>query len=277
MEKKWLLGIFVLAFVLSASNFSSATVLNLETYPSHNVEVRILMPDQTYSLVDSFYGNSDSEGKYTLSFESSVSDFDLGIWIKQENLFITKDRFEDLESSEDTLNVVLFKGVSELTKGSSEPNSTSNETQNSSETSPVNSTNETVAEQNSTNETASQNPRITGLATSEDSGSSGKTLYYILGIVALFIVLFLGVAYKSKLTNSGNKDIKVKKLSEVNKEKEKKLSDYEKQIEEAEKKIDEAKKEIEDMKKSRADKIAEAKKKLIEDEKELMRLRKGED
>ena len=114
--------------------------------------------------------------------------------------------------------------------------------------------------------------KLTAFSISKDNVSiSTQVLYYALGIIVLAVLLFIFLRKRKKRIPS-NKEIKIKKLSELKKDKEERIKEQEDVVKEAEKKLDDAKKALDDIKKE--DKISELKKKIIEEEKELMKLRR---
>lgn len=127
------------------------------------------------------------------------------------------------------------------------------------------------------------NPSITGLAATDDAGTSSNMLFYIVGGVVAFVAVFFGVMRIRNTKNRGKeKEVKIKKLSEFKKEQEDAAvqknidgDDYKKAIEDAEKKIEDAQKEIKKLKNE--GRIKEMRKKIEEEQKALERLEKGEE
>ena len=140
--------------------------------------------------------------------------------------------------------------------------------------------NQTLEENSTINETINETlegdeeeTKITGSAFFGEEGFfSTNTTYYVSGVIILFGVGAF-VFFKLKKKSKTSKEIKLKKLNELQTEKKEELHDNKEIIEDAEKKIKEAQEDIRKIRNE--DKIKEAKKKLIEDEKELMRLREG--
>lgn len=290
MKRGILIGFLLLAVFSMA--FVCADEIKVKTYPTQSIQVSILQPDQVYSLIESFQGKSDADGNFQLTFSSSISPYDLGIWVRDGKDLVTKYRFEDL-SQGSSLNILMFRGQTEIVDSFDEPENASleNNTVNGNITGEINETdNETLAQDNiiaeQITETTSDNKGITGLATSneEDKGSilSGNAIFYVIGVMAALAILFFSVnMVRMRRELRAPREVRVRKLSEVQKEKISAKSSrtdmLEKEIKDAQKKIDEAKKEIDSLKSSKSKRIEEAKKKLIEDQQELLKLRSEEE
>lgn len=232
--------------------------------------ISALTSGSIYTLIESYYGVSDSDGKFSKLISPGADDFDLKIWVKNNNDVIVSDRFDGVSSS-DTLNIIMFPNDIRIVDSFDVPEEPQNST---------NSTDETA----NTTLTGSENqaeatPGITGLAASDDTGGEFSTKY-IPYFVAVFLILGLGVFFfmvKRKRMSEGigkpSKEVKVVKLSDIKSGKAADL--YKRTIEDAEKKIIEAQREIKRLKNT--ERIDEIKHRMIEDQKELMKLRGDED
>ncbi|MEK6925802.1 MAG: hypothetical protein AABW50_00840 [Nanoarchaeota archaeon] len=281
--KKSLLFVFALVFVLSYLS-AADTEVNIMSYPNHDIMISALTPDSVYSLIESFYGKTDSEGKFSKIIPISQTEFDLKVWIRNANTVAVTERFDGISSGEKVYFIMLPGNIKRVDGFNESKNETEvNNTEAANDTS-QNITEET--ENIGPTEVETESSSITGSATEKDTGeSSPKSMYYLFGALLLALVFMSVLAIKRK-SSGEEKEVKVRKFSDFKKEQEEARkdnfipssdvhsSDYKKAIEEAEKKIDEAQKEIRKLKNE--DRIKDVKRKLIEDEKELLKLRKGE-
>jgi len=304
--------VFVLLLILSLLPMLSAveTPIKISTYPNHDLVIDFLKISPL-TILEKVKASSGTEGETFITFINSASEFDINAFVMKDGEKAVYKRFSSLEAGI-PLCINLFAGNEEITidcaeaLGKVEINET--ETNKTGEEDSVTAGDidveveveeEIIIEDVEViEEDTEEGATITGAATSEEGASflSINTLYYVIGIVLLLAVIFIGaVGMRKKIKTSRSKDIKVKKLSEMKEDKKdkeekrekiedqkdkleeskEKVDDYKKAIEEAQRKVEEAQKEIRKLK--NADKIAELKKRMIEDEKELMKLRSGED
>lgn len=261
----------VLFFLLVTINFVSAisTSITVTTLPNHDIMVGILKPDEIYYLLDSFHGKTNVNGEFSLTYISSLDVIDIGVWVKKDNQVIATERFNDHYTGSPISLEVFPEGYINPSKNKSTQQNETNLTTETNKTVVNTTSNQAIPNETLANGTGVDvSPGITGSATSEEKGFMSKNIKYIIIVLIVLIVAFVvRFIIKKKTANPAiGKEIKVKKLSEVKKEK-----DYKKIIEDAEKKIDEAKKEINSFK--NAEKIQEINRRMIEDQKELKRLR----
>jgi hypothetical protein len=283
MKKKVMCAIFIVSvlILIAPTVIAADTEIVIKTVPFANVNINILDPNSdSFTLLKNFNQDADNYGDLSFIFSSDKPKFDLTIYVKKNDKKVGDARAENNVVGEDLYFEVVPEGFELLYR----PEEEANETEESNET----VVNETVVE-NITEEVIEEpqeeevTPGITGAATSGEEGSffSNNILYFGLGLVVLIIVFFMGAVVSKKRVGSSSKEIKVRKLSDLKKDKKEqkdkkeKLSDYKQAIEDAEKKIDDAQKEIKKLK--NVDKISEIKKRMIEDQKELLKLRGGED
>lgn len=277
MKRRLICVLFLsLALVMNISLLSALEV-NIKSFPNHNIMISALNPGSIYSLIESFYGTTDSEGKFSKMISLSQSNFDVKVWVKNGNDVVVSDRIDGV-SSGDTINLMMFPGQVERVDTFDEP---ANDTVSANDTS-LNASNES-ANTSEVIEVPVDNPSITGLAATDDAGTSSNMLFYIVGGVVAFVAVFFGVMRIRNTKNRGKeKEVKIKKLSEFKKEQEDAAvqknidgDDYKKAIEDAEKKIEDAQKEIKKLKNE--GRIKEMRKKIEEEQKALERLEKGEE
>jgi hypothetical protein len=278
MKRGKVLIALVLLLVSTQAISAIDTKITINTFSNHDVMIGVLKTGEIYYLLDSFHKNSGPEGKLTVTYSSDVDIIDVGVWVKKNNQLIVKKRFEDQYTG-----APLEFDVYPESYVPPEPEETENETienetvVNETEEEKINETVTGEVEEEPAEETTEEgvdvSPGITGAVASDSEGFLSKNImYFVIGLIVLIIVFFAGVMATKK--RGGSREIKVKKMDDLKKEKKEKMDDYKKSIEDAEKKIEEAQKEIKKIK--NAEKIEELKKKLIEDQKELMKLR-GED
>jgi hypothetical protein len=286
--------IFLVLSLMLLSNISATeTTIKVLTYPNHNVMVSALSPGSVYSLIQSFHGTADSEGAFSFTLSSDVNEFDLKVWIKNDNAVVLNKRFDGNIAGE-PLFITMLPGKEEIIKNYLENNTLNNITSEnvSSEANISNFTQNTTLsenislnESNHSNEVVDQSKGITGLATTDNQGDtgifSGKIFYFIIGFLVLGVIIFTGVLRMRSRREIGNeeepKPVNVRKLSDKLKEikeerKNTNQNDYRKAIEEAEYKIKEAKTEINKLKS--VEKIQMLRKKINQDREELDRLEK---
>ena len=235
--------------------------------------ISALRPGQTYSLIQSFHQDTGSEGEVSIILPYEQETFNLAIWVKKDGEVVVYEKFEDEFQTGTEVSLEIYPDW--YTPPEPEINETLNET------SEVIIENESEVMEEIPAEEESAETKPTGAAIFGDEGIlSKKTAYYALGILVLLGGFVFTKTMRKKFASS--KEIKVKKLSEIQADKKEKIKDKMEIIEDAERKIKEAQEEIKKIKdddalKKREEKIKAAKQKIIEDEKELMRLRKGEE
>jgi len=283
MKRKEIFPIFLVAILIliAPTIFATDTEIVVKTVPFGNVNINILDPNSdSFTMLKNFNKDADNYGDVSFVFSSDKPKFDLTIYVKKNNKKVADNRSEDNVAGEDLYFEVVPEGFELLHRPAEESNEilVDNETV-------VNDTSiGEIAEPEEISEEPKEetSPGITGSATSGEQGSffSNKIFYYVLGVLVLSAVFFMGILTARRKATK-NKEIKVRKLSDFQKEKtegkekKEKVSDYKQAIEDAEKKIEEAQKEIKKLK--NVDKISEIKKRMIEDQKELMKLREGEE
>jgi len=255
--KRGLFCIFVLFTVLFTISVSAIdTEIKIKTLPFHEVQVAVAKPlSSAFESWGNFKNYSDQYGDVSFIFSSEKVSFDLIIYIKKDNeKIMPRQAFLENFPAGDPIYLEIAPYGFEFIETPGEI---------------IEETNETIE----INETESE---MTGSAIlGEDGLLSGGKIYYIIGgLLFLVIAFFAFKIIRKKLGASKQpKEVKIKKLSELQAEKKEKLNDKQSIIEDAESKIKEAQEDIRKI--INEDKIKDAKKKLIDDEKELMRLRGG--
>jgi len=254
------------------------TEVKIKTVSNAEVQMGAYITDREFnsdSLIGSHTGNTDVYGDIKYDFEITEDEFNLMVFVKREGEDTIMKKFLDNPSGEIVYLEVAPKnfelvetpgfeeGIAIVEEIEEIVNDTINET-------------ESVEEENSISVE-------TGFSVFGEEGVLSKRNFIIFGGFLLLIVIvgFIVANIKHK-RNASPKEIKIKKLSELQKEKEENLDDkkddiedYKKIVEDAERKITEAQEDIKKIKNE--GKIKEMKKKIIEDEAELIKLREGKD
>ncbi|MBI3622841.1 hypothetical protein HY212_02035 [Candidatus Pacearchaeota archaeon] len=262
-------GVLFLLLVLITLQFASAvtTPIIVQTFSNHDIMVSVLRPGYVYNLIESFHGVSDTDGKFSATLNTNNSDkIDIKVWVKKDNQAIATQKFKGYDVGS-PINLEVYpegyKKPEPVINTSIEENSTSNETV-------VNNTNETV------NDTQAQGSLLTGAAIKEGK-SSGKTLYYIIGAIVLLGIIGFTSAVMLRRREYSPKEIKVRKLSEIQKERQemkgKSAEEYKRAYEAAQKKVEESQKEINKLKNQ--EKIKQIEDRIAKERDEVNRLRRG--
>jgi len=257
MKKVRLFYIFILLLFLFIVQVSAInTEIKIKTLPYHEVQVAVAKPmSSTFESWGNFKNYSDQYGDASFIFSSDKYAFDLIVFIKKDNeKIMTPQKFLESFPAGEPIYLEIAPAGFEFIET---PGEVIEEVEN-----------ETIIEENVVE------PEVTGSAVFGEGGIlSKKVIIYVIGTIILLGIGAFVIIKIIKKKPKTSKDIKIKKLSELQDEKKEKVQDKEGIIEDAEKKIKEAQ---EDIRKIRSeDKIKEARQKIIEDEKELMRLRQG--
>lgn len=285
MRRKIFLILCVLTLIIVPIVSAADSEVIIKTIPdtAYKAQISFLVPDSTYSLIESFHYNPNTKGEIKFTFTTSRDDFDVKIWLRLDGETIMTERFEDFQAGA-PVNIEMYPAwytpPVEETPVINETNETTTETNQTNET--VQEVVETTEESTPIEEVKSDKERVTAFSVQDGKVSiAPKGFLYILGLIVLAVLIFIGVKYShhiEKALKEGNKkekkEIKVRKMSEMNQKKSTRLKDQEEKIEKAKKMIEDAQEEINKMKNPNQSKIDEIKRRLIEDEKELMRLRK---
>ncbi len=284
MEKKILIFGFVMFIFLLIMPLAIAanTEVKIKTVPFS--EVQMVAYDagiEVFTLLERYIGNSNNYGDITHNFDIADDTFHLKVFVKKDGeTLVSGEKFLDkpsggfvyLEAAPENFELIPTPGFENGTAIVNETNVTE-----VSET-----TNETEDEKVDLIE-GEDVPKTVGFSVFSGEGIlSKKNFYYVGGFLFLIVIVGFVVASIKHKMNASPKEIKIKKLSELQKEKKENLEDkkedigdYKQVIEDAERKIAEAQADIKKIKNE--EKIKEMKKKIAEDEAELIRLRGGRD
>lgn len=260
--KKSLWYVIVLACLFIPMISAIDTAITIKTIPYHEVQITAFNPStSSFESWGSLKNYSDQYGDASFTFSSDKYNFNLIVFIKKDNekVMAPKKFLDNFEAGEPIYLEVAPSGFEFI------------ETPNQVEEEIELIENETIQ-----NETIEDSEPVTSFAIFGEGGLfSINTFYVVTGIILILGIAGFFLFKKMKKGIKTPKEIKIKKLSELNQEKKEDIRDNRAIIEDAERKIREAQEEIRKIKNE--DKIKEAKKKLIEDQKELMRLREGKE
>jgi len=91
-QKKFLAFLIVLVVIPFA--LAADTKVTVQTLPDHDVDVSILKPTGTYSLIESFHKKSDPNGTISITFSTTETEFYARVWLKKDNSIIEYKKFE---------------------------------------------------------------------------------------------------------------------------------------------------------------------------------------
>ena len=266
MKKKVIGFIFCLVLLFGISFISSMQV-TIKTLQYYWVEVTVA--DGTiadYSKLEQHDGDSDQYGDFVFNLNTTVPEINLYITVKKDGKMGEAVFSNKKFIGETTDEPIYLELIPEGGKIIETPDVVSNESVESNET-----LNESISEEESNAD--AQDSQITGSAVGNFFKS--KTFYIVLIVlVVLIVAVVLFKIIKSRRNNSSpDREIKVRKLSEMKQERDEKIDDHRQVIEEAERKIKEAQEEISRLKNQ--DKIKDMERRISDEERELIRLRNG--
>lgn len=257
-----LLSVLFISFASAVS-----TPVKIRTLPYHEVQVAFSDPNSAnFVSFGNLRGESDYYGFANFDFESSEKSFNVIVYVKKFDQIVLKEIYsEDFTAGEEIY--LEIKPDEDYSFPSLPEEEVAEE---------IDILNETE-----TNETLELSPEesfsFTGFAIFGDEGFEMKYVYYAIGVLVVLIILFF--VFRKKRTSKEEKieekkEIKVKKLSELQNDKNERIKDNLEQIRDAERKIKEAQEEIARLKKDAM--VTQIQKKIEEDKKELERLQRGE-
>ena len=264
MVKKIIAGAFVFILILQLA-FAATTEIKIKTLPFQEVQITPCSHiSESFVSLGSFVGKSDQYGDVLYTFDATESTFDLIVYVKDElGETIYNKKYTDgfkagegvsLEISVNNFKLLPTPGASNVSQEVVVANVTANVTTNESIINSIEVVN--LSENKDEN---SSGGFITGFAVELGNLFTNKIFYYSLGgVVILLAIIFFVIKYIRR--EKVPKEIKVRKLSDFNSEKEVRLQ-------EARKKLEEAQKEIRNI--EGEEKLAAARKKLEEDRKAL--------
>ena len=270
MVKKILFGviaIFLLIQVVSAYQ----TQIQIKTIPDREVQVIASKPSSSSfeAIGNPMKGISDQYGDVTIIFDSDAAVFNLIVNVKKNGEKVMPPRkFEDGFSAGDKIYLEVVPEGFEIIE------TPVNETIEENQTVVENVTGNLAIEETDSNNTSKG---VTGSVIFTADGSLSPWLKYTLYILGILIILLTIAFVVLRILKNRRepKEIRVRKLSEINNERQERIDDNKAVIEDAERKIREAQEELRALKNQ--DRIKDVKRKIEEDERELLRLRRGEE
>lgn len=243
---------------------SAVTPITAKAPLNYKVSFSILNPSEMYALLDSFHTKAGTDGLAQINYSSTLDEIKIGVLVRFAGEKISYDVYGPYTTGEtvyidtETKEVLLGNEATSFLS----PQEVLIEEESEELEEPLES------ESNETEESIFP----TGKVVSIIKQNRTIIIYVFLGALVLAGAVFSFIRFKKMKKGSG--DIKVKKLSDLKKEKE----DFDVEKDEIEKlqiQIAEAQKAINKIKNK--EKIKEAEKKLEEDKAELEKLQKGED
>jgi len=252
---------FVLGLLLIMPFVSAAvTEITVKAPMNYKVSLMILQPTDVYGLIESVQTKVGTDGIAQVNYSSTLDEIKLGVLVKFAGETLSYDTYGPFSTGEPVYIDSITGEVKDSVPVTETPTDIINESleQNNSEELLMNETE------------GSNSPFLTGKFVSTLKENKTIIFYCIGGVFLVGIIIFL-VVHKMKIPKG---DIKVKKLSDIQKEKED-SGDEDKRIKELQNQIYAAQKRINEIKNK--DKIEEVRKKLEKDKEELEKLEKGED
>lgn len=255
--------LFLLVFPLVSALVSEVTV---HTEPEHNLSIYVKNPIEENKEVNFFSINSDADGYATFSVSSDAPKLSFSITVRKNGKIADSGDYEDY-SAGGSISIDMIEAPIVEPEETIVQNSSANESKNDL------LSDESAEEPEETAETENSSKSFlpTGKVISVLKENKRILLYFLGGIALFGGVIFFSVKMKK---NHSNDNIKVKKLSDVQKEKVNSEEDSQR-ITELQAQIAHAQQEINKIKNK--DKIEEVRKKLEEDKKELEELEKDSD
>jgi hypothetical protein len=255
--------LFFLVFPLVSALVSEVTV---HTEPEHNLSVYVKNPIEENKEITFLSVNSDTDGYATFSVSSDAPRLSFSITARKNGKIADSGDYEDRIAGGTIIIDMIEAPVVEP-----EETIIQNSSVNESENDLLSDESAEEPEETAETENSSKSFLPTGKVISVLKENK-RILFYLFGAVVLFgAIIFFSINMKK---NHSNEDIKVKKLSDVQKEKVNSEEDSQR-ITELQAQIAHAQQEINKIKNK--DKIEEVRKKLEEDKKELEELEKDND
>ncbi|MBU0894377.1 MAG: hypothetical protein KKF48_04825 [Nanoarchaeota archaeon] len=275
MKERGKLVLALLVFILLFQVVSAYTTeIKIKTMPYHEVQIT------TYKIgfspsegkIEVFKNISNQYGDCYFTLLSNEPEFNLILFIKKDGEKVTWTLNPEMFLKNAAGEEIYIERAPSYFEFIETPNNEINITEE-----PENETIEDeilIEDENSQNSAA-----ITGFVIG--NVFSSKIFYFIVGIFALLIIVFITSKITKYKLEKEPKEIKVRKLSEVKAKKQDKIDDLEKTIKESEDKIREVKEEIKKIKETgenkekskKQEKIDAVKKRIENYEKELIKLR----
>ncbi len=267
MVKREVFALFV--FLILMHGISAVeTEIKIKTLPNHNVNVNVLNPSSgTFDLIKRFNKDSDEYGDVSFELTTDKSKVNLVISIFQGESKVISDTYLNMPTNE-SIEIRIAPEWFEFIESPSENNKTEILFENaSSEEIPENKT------RNESTEIAKKEgeSNIAGLAVSGKREASSKSIIYVVAGIIVLTGIMIGAPRLIRRARKipEPKEIKVKKLSEVMREREEK-GKKSNSLQEAEKRLKEAQEEVKRLR------IEELKNRINEEKRELKKLEKEE-
>jgi DNA repair exonuclease SbcCD ATPase subunit len=272
-EAKKFLFLFLFIFLISFISAQDIKV-HVKTLPTHDIFASIVdIEGENYLQVLKEYSGYEGEAIFDFSLDNAPSYFKINILLKKQDVRVLNHQFDSVSGNE--FYILIDEETQEI--GKTKFWDEEIESNLSNEEVEINISNENEESENVIEESENstdESQKITGQQISDLKQVVSNNKYYIILIVAVFLIVFGSIVFGRKVVNKKAKAIENSDPP---------IIFDENRIKEAEKKLKQAREELREMEgeiqkiSSRKNKIEEAKKRLAADQEELDRLRRGTD
>jgi hypothetical protein len=273
MVNKLFLGLVLFLVLVMPVVVAVDVPLTVKYLPDHRISVNILRTGEAYHLIEAIHETTNVNGEIKIIFSAPYSEVMINTKVKTlEGALVIADDSGSHRTTEGEIVIDLSPASEEPEENDTEEvileETGGNETGETTEE----DTEEVVVEEEQEEATEETEPSTTGSLISESKDLFTNYSFYLIGFIFLVgLVGFFMMRKKGKMPgDKPEKEVKVKKLSEVG---DKSSADL-REIEDAERKIKEAQQEINRIKNHKH--IEEAEKKLEADREALEKLKRGE-
>jgi hypothetical protein len=274
--KKIFFCLFILIFSFQLIN-ATETNITVKTVPFKNINLIVL--SSSLEVYATFNKDADKYGDASFVFSSDKSFFDVTIFVKdfELNKKVAYKKLEYQKAGENIYAEVIPEDFTIIETPLEENENSNLDLVEKADT----EFNENISLNNSLiplQEESRTKSRLSGNAIFGEDNNLRNTLFYIFGGMILLLVAFFLIKRirNRKKSNRKNKEIKVKKLSELRKEE--KISnskdfskDYSKLFENTQKKLEKTEQELNKLKNS--ERIREIERKISREQQELRKLK----
>jgi len=271
--RKEVIGCFILFLFVISFVGAEVTPIQIKTIPYHEVQISPYRADTaSFSIIEQFIGTSNQYGDVYWDFDTNEDEFNLVVFVKTlaHERITSKKYKEEYEVGEDiyielaSKNFEFIYAPEDLVTGEGNMGGVNASEDVVEEPLEEVGEEELEAEESSTTITGGAVGAVKGLL-------NMKTLFWVLGGVVALIILFIVVWLISrKRKGGGNREIKVKKLSELKAERQDEAKESD-ELRAAEVELKKAQARIAALKNK--DKIDDLQKELEQKQKEIMALR----
>lgn len=280
----FMLFLFIMVNVMGV--LALDTEIKIKTYANHDVDVNVLDPSNEDALLEHFEQNTEGTGQVSFTHSSDKNKVSIVVIVRKDGKMVEINgekihKFEN-HAAGTFLNVELVpKKVEETTEANITEANITEETTNETANEIVENTEEnTSVSETEAIEQAKEENELTGASISETKEFLSKNIITIIIVgvfVAAAIVIFF--IFKTKIISAikqpliSNKNIKIRKYSEIKNELKVPSFKDNKKLDELEEQVKSIQAEIEEIKNKKT-KIKEVEERLKRDMQELDRLKR---